>query len=342
MTGQLQARLGGLTATRVFRDGASSAVDLSNVIPFARGRRVGAEPYAPPVTINPADRLALLVPSRGSWLPALLLLISLIAHSGLFYLFWQEPQPLTGIGTEAITVEIEIGDNRPTGATPNQGESQVDSPRVDEIKSNDNATEDQKATEARDVRPEEIRTDVVKEQAAERPKEQKPEERQQIAMVETQQAEVPTVRPRETPPDMQAVIAPPQEQIEEAKPVESRQKAQEPIQEQQAASGVGIVISASAMASYNGRVSAHLKRHQQYPDAARNKLVTGSGWVAFSIDENGKVLSASVRTSSGSTVLDQEMTAMVFRAAPFPAPPDSQPKSFNAPVSFNFTQQQQR
>ena len=134
MTGQLQARLGGLTATRGFRDGASSAVDLSNVIPFARARRVGAEPYAPLVTINPADRLALLVPGRASWLQALLLLISLIAHSGLFYLFWQEPQPLTGIGTEAITVEIEIGDNRPTGATPNQGESQVDSSRVDEIK----------------------------------------------------------------------------------------------------------------------------------------------------------------------------------------------------------------
>src|SRR4051812_33131833 len=106
MTGQLQARLGGLTATRVFRDGASSAVDLSNVIPFGRGRRVGTEPYAPPVTINPADRLALLVPGRGSRLQALLLLFSLIAHSGLFSLFWQEPQPLTGIGTEAITVEI--------------------------------------------------------------------------------------------------------------------------------------------------------------------------------------------------------------------------------------------
>jgi periplasmic protein TonB len=330
--------LGGLTATRVFQDGASSAVDLSNVIPFARGRRVGAEPYTPPVTINPADRLALLVPSRGSWLPALLLLISLIAHSGLFYLFWQEPQPLTGIGTEAITVEIEIGDNRPTGATPNQGESQVDSPRVDEIKGSDNATEEeQKATEARDVRPEEIRTDVVKEQAAERPKEQKPEERQHIAMVETQQAEVPTVRPRETPPDMQAVIAPPQEQLEEAKPVESRQKAQEPIQEQQAASGVGIVVSASAMASYNGRVSAHLKRYQQYPDAAKNKSITGKGSVAFAIDARGQVTSASVAVSSGSTVLDQEMTAMAFRASPFPAPPDGQPKKFAAPVTFVFT-----
>src|SRR6266581_7348733 len=104
MTGQLQTQLGGLTATRTFRDGKahdgmSSAVDLSNVIPFTRARRAGTEPYAPPVTINPADRPAPLVPGRGAWLQALLLLISLIAHSSLFYLFWQEPQPLLGIGT---------------------------------------------------------------------------------------------------------------------------------------------------------------------------------------------------------------------------------------------------
>jgi protein TonB len=266
----------------------------------------------------------------------LLLLISLIGHGGLFYLLWQEPQPLLGIGTEAITVEIEIGDNRPTGATPNQGASQVDSPQVNEIKPDDKATEDEKATEAREVKPEETRTEVAKEQPVEQPKEQKPEERQQIAMVETSQTEVPTVRPRETPPDMQAVIAPPREQPQEVKPVESRQKAVEPSPEQQAASGVGIVVSASAMASYNGKVFAHLKRHQQYPDAARNKMITGRGSVAFAIDASGQVTSANVAVSSGSAALDQEMTAMALRASPFPAPPDGQPKKFSAPVTFEF------
>jgi protein TonB len=51
------------------------------------------------------------------------------------------------------------------------------------------------------------------------------------------------------------------------------------------------------------------------------------------------VISADVRVSSGSPILDQEMIAMVMRASPFPAPPDGQPKNFNAPVSFNFTLQ---
>jgi periplasmic protein TonB len=338
MTGQLQSRLGGLTATRVFRDDASFAVDLSNVIPFTRARRARVEPQAPPVTINATDRPARLVPGTGSWRRALL--ISLIAHGGLFYLFWQEPQPLLGIGTEAITVEIEIGDDRPTGATSNQGASQVETPRVDEGKPDDKAREDDKVTEARDLKPEETPTEVAKEQPVEQPSEHKPDEQKPIAMVETPQpAEIPTVQPRETPPDMQAVIAPPQQENDEAKPVERQQKATEPSPEQQAASGVGIVVSASAMASFNGRVFAHLKRHQQYPDAARNKMITGKGSVRFEIDARGQVISASVATSSGSAVLDQEMTAMALRASPFPAPPDGRPKKFSAPVTFNFSQQ---
>ena len=335
MTGQLQARLGGLTATRVVRDSASSAFDLSNVIPFARARRADAEPYTPPVTINPADRLAPLVPGTGSWLRALLLLISLLAHSSLFYLFWQEPQPLPGIGTEAITVEIEIGDNRQAGAASTPGVDQIDVAQVDQVKPNEKVTEEQKTTETHEVKPEERRTEVAKEQPVEQPKEQKPEERQQIAMVETTQAaEIPTVLPREIPPDMQAVIAPPPEQPKEVRPIELTQQAVEPSEAQQAASGAGIVISVSAMATYNGRVSAHLKRHQQYPPAARNKMITGKGSVAFAIDASGQVTSASVAVSSGSAVLDQEMTAMALRASPFPAPPDHQPKKFTAPVTF--------
>jgi protein TonB len=337
MTGQSQPRLGGLTATRVFQGGMSSAVDLSNVIPFTRARRAGAEPPAPPVTINPADRPAPLMPGSGSWLRVLLLLISLIAHSGLFYLFWQEPQPLPGIGTEAITVEIEIGDNRQAGAASTPGVDQIDVAQVNEVAPNEKATEAERPTEQREVKPEQRRTEVAKEQPVEQPKQQKPEERQQIAMVETPQAaEIPTVLPREILPDMQAVIAPPREQPKEVKPVEATRQAVEPSEAQQAASGAGIAISVQAMANYNGRVSAHLKRHQQYPPAARSKNITGKGWVAFSIDGSGQVISANVKVSSGLAVLDQEMTAMVMRASPFPAPPDGTPKQFSAPVTFNF------
>jgi periplasmic protein TonB len=335
MTGQLQTRLGGLVATRAFRDGASAAADLSNVIPFARARRAGAEPYTPPVIVNAADRPAPLPPPIRPWLRAVLVMCSLIMHGGVLYLFWQEPQPLAGIGTEAITVEIEIGDSRPAGAAPKVATDQVDMPQVNEVKPDNTATEDEKAAEAREVKPNETRTEVAKEQPVEQPKEQKPEERQQIAMVETRQAEVPTVRPRETPPDMQAVIAPPREQPQEVKPVQPQQKAAEPSPAQEATSGVGS-ISVSTMANYNGRVSAHLKRHQQYPTTARNKSITGKGRVSFEIDGGGRVTSASVLVASGSSILDEEMAAMVLRASPFPAPPDGVPKKFDVPVVFDF------
>jgi periplasmic protein TonB len=335
MTGQSQTRSGGLSATRAVRDSTSSAADLSNVIPFARVRRSGAEPYAPPVIVKPADRPAPLPRGSRRWLQGLLVVLSLIAHGGVLYLFWQDPQPLVGIGTEAITVEIEIGDSRPAGAASKLATDQVDMPQVNEVKPDEKAREDEKATEAREVKPDEMRTEVAKERPLEQPKEQKPEERQQIAMVETQQAEVPTVRPRETPPDMQAVIAPPREQPQEARPLEPQQKAAEPSQAREATSGVGS-ISVAAMANYSGRVSAHLKRHQQYPAAARNKSITGKGRVSFALDGGGRVVSASVLIASGSAILDEEMTAMVLRASPFPAPPDGTPKKFDVPVTFDF------
>src|SRR5215471_7628374 len=116
MTGQSQTRSGELSATRAFGDSSSSAADLSNVIPFARARRAGAEPYARSVIVNPADRPAPLPPGTKRWLQALLMMGSLGVHGGMLYALWQEPEPLMGSGSGAITVEIIVGDNRPVGA----------------------------------------------------------------------------------------------------------------------------------------------------------------------------------------------------------------------------------
>src|SRR5262249_50609842 len=121
MTGRSQTRSGELSATRAFRDAASPAADLGNVIPFARARRAGAEPYAPPVIVNPADRPVPLPPGSKQWLQALLVMGSLIAHGGLFYVLWQEPQLPPGTGSQGMTVEIIIGDNRPVGAASTAG-----------------------------------------------------------------------------------------------------------------------------------------------------------------------------------------------------------------------------
>jgi protein TonB len=95
-------------------------------------------------------------------------------------------------------------------------------------------------------------------------------------------------------------------------------------------------------ANYLGRVAAHLKRYQEYPDAARNKRITGTGTILFSIDERGYVTSANVDTTSGSVLLDEEMTAMARRASPFPASPDGRPRAFKVPVTFELKSKRAR
>jgi protein TonB len=330
MTGQSQTRSGGLSATRAVRDSASSAADLSKVIPFARARRTGAEPYAPPVIVKPADRPAPLPRATKPWLQGLLVVLSLIAHGGVLYLFWQEPQLLPGTGSQGMTVEIIIGDNRPLGRASTAGEVPKEGDHVEDVRPEKEADEDQRVAEARDIKAEDTRAEITKAQPLEQPSEKEPDQRQVIAMVETPQAEIPTVRPREIPPDVPTTITVTKEQPVEVKPDETKLKRRD--EGREVASGSGVSIQSEA--NYLGRVSAHLKRHQQYPTAARAKRITGVGTVSFSIDERGRVTSASVVTTSGSVLLDEEMTAMALRASPFPASPDGRPRTFDVPVTF--------
>jgi protein TonB len=317
-----------------------SAANLDNVVAFARARR--GDLSVPPVIISPQDRPAPLLPGGRSWLQGVLILCSLIIHGGAFYLLWQEPKSLDGIGIEAITIDIVIGDNRPAGTASSLNPNEVESRQVDALKPDEKAVEEQPVTNAREVKPEETRTDVAKEQPVEQPKElqkelqaehqpqRQPEQQQVVAMVETPQAEMPTALPRETPPDVQATLVVRREQPKVARPAEPKQKAARPSEEKRAAGGSGRTAVAS-LANYDGLVSAHLRRYQS---AARSGGATGSGAVTFSLTGSGSVTSARIARSTGAAVLDQEILAMVRRASPFPAPPDSQPKSFTVPLNF--------
>jgi periplasmic protein TonB len=324
---------------------ASAAADLSNVIAFARARC--GDSSAPPVVISPQDRPAPLWPPGRPWLRGVLILCSLIIHGGAFYAFWQEPKPPEGIGIETTTIDIVIGDNRPAGSAPNAGPHQVDAVQVDDVKPDEKVSEEKRPSDARAVKPEEAQTDVAKEQPVEQPKELKtelkteqqtelqPEQQQVVAMVETPQAEMPTVLPRETPPDVQATIAVRREQPKVARPAEPKQKkAAQPSEAKVAAGGSGRTAAAS-LANYDGLVSAHLRRHQS---AARSGGAAGSGMVTFSISGSGSVTSVRIAKGTGTAVLDQEILAMVRRASPFPTPPDGQPKRFTVPVNFSLQQ----
>jgi len=320
-------------------DGSASAAelrasDLGNVVAFARAHR--GDSSAPPVIISPQDRPAPLLPGGRSWLQGVLILCSLIIHGGAFYAFWQEPKPLEGTGIEAITIDIVIGDNRPAGPASNLGPHEIDSKQVEEVKPDEKIVEQERVIDAREVKSDVARTDLAKEQPVEQPNqqqpEQQPENQQAIAMVETPQAEIPTVLPRETPPDAQATLAVRREQPKVARPAEPKQKkAPQPSEAKVAAGGSGRTAVAS-LANYDGLVSAHLRRHQS---AARSGGAAGSGAVTFSLSGSGSVTSVRIAKGTGAAVLDQEILAMVRRASPFPAPPDGQPKSFTVPVNFS-------
>ena len=324
-------------------DGSASAAelrasDLGNVVAFARAHR--GDSSAPPVIISPQDRPAPLLPGGRSWLQGVLILCSLVIHGGAFYAFWKEPKPLEGTGIEAITIDIVIGDNRPAGPASNLGPHEIDSKQVEEVKPDEKIVERERVVDAREVKPEVksdvARTEVAKEQPVEQPNqqqpEQQPENQQAIAMVETPQAEIPTVLPRETPPDAQATLAVRREQPKVARPAEPKQKkAAQPSEAKVAAGGSGRTAVAS-LANYDGLVSAHLRRHQS---AARSGGAAGSGAVTFSLSGSGSVTSVRIARGTGAAVLDQEILAMVRRASPFPAPPDGQPKSFTVPVNFS-------
>jgi protein TonB len=102
---------------------------------------------------------------------------------------------------------------------------------------------------------------------------------------------------------------------------------------QNAAGGAGPRSSASG-ADYSGRVAAHLMRHKRYPDDARSRGDQGRATVSFALDGGGRVTRVSLVRGTGSSSLDQEATAMVRRASPFPAPPDGRAQSFTVPVNF--------
>ena len=78
----------------------------------------------------------------------MLILCSLIVHGGAFYALWQEPKPLEGIGIEAVTVDIVIGDNRPAGTESSSSTDQVESRQVDVVKPDEKAVEEQPVTNA--------------------------------------------------------------------------------------------------------------------------------------------------------------------------------------------------
>lgn len=88
--------------------------------------------------------------------------------------------------------------------------------------------------------------------------------------------------------------------------------------------------------NWEGEVLTRLEKFKRYPRRAKVRRQEGIVLIHALIDGSGRVMSATVRRTSGSNVLDQEALATFARAEPLPAPPIAMraPVSLDVPVRF--------
>jgi protein TonB len=325
--------------------GDLSSADLSNVVRFARGRVARQAPeVAPPAdavlaaTVNLApDRIRVLAFAA----------LSLMAHAGLLWAFWREPAPLASIGEQVISLEIVVGGTAPAGVAQAPGEQEVQAAAAHEPQQNEPEPEQQATPQPQTIQvgPEE----KAPEQAAKAETPVEPE-------VTTEAPKREQEMPRQVAPDTELAIVPPPEEkppapkaqppkpVQHAAPAKEHRRIEAPTRAHaaknakasapsSAANNLGVGRS-DADSNYAGLVSAHLRRHQQYPADARSRGEQGTATVSFSLDGGGRVISERLVRGSGIASLDQEVQAMVRRSSPFPAPPSGHGVSFTVPVSF--------
>jgi len=360
-------------AARRSEASSAPTISVTNVIPFVRPRREAAASSASDVALDPADRPVphLTGRERRARIVALLAL-SLAAHSGLYVLFNREPAPMASIGLEAISVEIVLGANVPAGPARTPGEQQVQSAPADDPKPTpidpDTTTakvEETPPAEAKPVEePQRLAQTAVPEPLPERPQSQAAEtppersEQQQVAVLPTEtpaprelESIAAPVEPAKAEP---ALPEPVETKAEPAPKQDAKKKEREPQPRRErpgrpqktasrepnptgpranAAGGVGLGRS-QLDTNYRGLVAAHLARHKRFPPEARSRGEQGGATVSFALDGSGRVTRVALVRGTGSAILDQEATAMVRRASPFPAPPDGRSTNFTVPVSF--------
>jgi protein TonB len=94
----------------------------------------------------------------------------------------------------------------------------------------------------------------------------------------------------------------------------------------------------SALPSYQGLLLAQLERNKRYPREARLLHQEGVATLRFTLDRDGKLLAFNLERSSGHRTLDEEVLAMIQRAAPLPPfPPEMTESRLELVVPVRFS-----
>jgi periplasmic protein TonB len=141
-------------------------------------------------------------------------------------------------------------------------------------------------------------------------------------------------------PQAEIMMAPPPPKVEE-KPVikqvpkpQARAHPRTHLPRANVAAAPAPGLNGEAAADWRSEIVMRISSVKEYPDAARP--ASGTAVVAFSVDRGGRVMSARLVRSSGSSLLDQAAVETVRRANPVPAPPAGVPGgSFTIPLHFS-------
>ena len=94
----------------------------------------------------------------------------------------------------------------------------------------------------------------------------------------------------------------------------------------------------NAVPSFRDRLATYLARYKRYPHAAQVRGEQGIALVSFVLDRQGGVSGAHIERSSGHALLDEEVLALVQRAAPLPPiPPEIAGARLTITVPIAFT-----
>lgn len=149
------------------------------------------------------------------------------------------------------------------------------------------------------------------------PQEEKPHEETQV---EQPPDEAPAIVP-------EPVVKPPEkEKVEEARPPA-------PVTAEKVRGGAPRIEP-----SWQATLVRQLQRYKRYPSAAQSRNEQGVVLLSFSLDRSGHVLEHSIARSSGYVDLDNEVMAMIVRAQPLPAFPDTMPQTrldLTVPIRFS-------
>lgn len=89
---------------------------------------------------------------------------------------------------------------------------------------------------------------------------------------------------------------------------------------------------------YMAQLAAILSRHKRYPRRAQSRRQQGTGELQFVVDENGTVVTYTLHRSSGYSLLDKEIMAILGRVGQFPPIPQDMGVAqveVIVPVNFN-------